>query len=151
MACYGSPGWQLADLCGPLVLGAEPVDLVVLAGELGERAVLEVTQIGDRVVAVGKTLPERGDLVLEAGDLCVTAVGEVAGLLAGLEPGLELLAEMVVGPGAVEGGTVHGCFAGEGFDVTFAAGRDLAAEELVHDGPDPGLVPLALFCADAHF
>ena len=94
-------------------MGAEPVDLVVLTGELGERAVLEVPQAGDRVVAVGQTLPEGGDLVLEAGDLGVTAVGEVAGLLAGLEPGLELFAEMGVGPGAVEGGTVHGRFAGE--------------------------------------
>jgi hypothetical protein len=57
---------------------------------------------------------------------------------------------MGVGPGAVEGGTVHGRFAGEGLDVAFAAGRDLAAEELAHDDADPGLVPLALFCADAH-
>jgi hypothetical protein len=67
-------------------LGAEPVDLVVLTGELGERAVLEVPQIGNRVGAVSQTLPEGDDLVLEAGDLGVTAVGEVAGLLAGLEP-----------------------------------------------------------------
>ena len=35
----------------------------------------------------------------EAGDLGVAAVGEVAGLLAGLEPGLEFLAEVGVGAG----------------------------------------------------
>ena len=92
-----------------------------------------------------------GDLVLEAGDLGVAAVGDVAGLLAGLEPGLEFLAEVGVGPGAVEGGPVDGCLAGEGLDVALAAGRDVAGEEPVDGGPDPGLVLLALVGADAHY
>lgn len=79
---------------GTLVLGAEP----------GECLVPEVVEHGDRGVAVGQSLPERGGLVLEAGDLGVAAVGEVAGLLSGLEPGFEFLAEAGVGTGAVEGG-----------------------------------------------
>ncbi len=123
----------------------------MLGGEPGECLVPEAAERGDRGVVVGEPLPERGILVLEAGDLGVAAVGDIACLLAGLEPGLELLAEVGVGPGAVEGGAVDGCLAGEGLNVALAAGRDVAAEEPVDGGPDPGLVVLALLGADAHY
>ena len=123
----------------------------MLGGEPGECLVPEAVEHGDRGVAVGQPLPERGDLVLEAGDLGVAAVGDVAGLLTGLKPGLEFLAEAGVGPGAVKGGPVDGGLAGEGLDVALAAGRDVAGEEPVDGGPDPGLVLLALLGADAHY
>jgi hypothetical protein len=43
------------------------------------------------------------------------------------QSGLELLAQVGVGASTVKGGPVDACFVGEGDDVAFAAGRDLAA------------------------
>jgi hypothetical protein len=103
----------------------------VLGGEPGECLVPEAAQGGDRGVAVGQSLPERGVLVFEAGDLGVAAVGDVACLLAGLEPGLEFFAEVGVGAGAVEGGPVDGGFECEGLDVALAARRDVTAQQPV--------------------
>ena len=114
----------------------------------GECLFLEAVQRGDRGVAVGQLLPERGVLVLEPGDLGVAAVGDVACLPAGLESGLGFLAEAGAGAGAVEGGPAGG-LAGEGLDVALAAGRDVAAEEPVDGGPDTDLVLLSLLAPSA--
>ena len=74
----------------------------------------------------------------------------MAGLLQVLEAVLELGSQVRVGPGAVKRGAVDAGFAGEGLDVAVPAGRDLAAQEPVHGGPDAVLVLGSLGCGDSH-
>jgi hypothetical protein len=65
--------------------------------------------------------------------------GGVAGLAEGGEFGFRTLRAGGVGPVAVEGGAVDSGFAGEGIDVAFASGWEVAAEDPVHGGPDGAL------------
>jgi hypothetical protein len=106
---------------------AQSGDLVVLGRETGQGFGSEVGQLADRLVSAGQSLSEGGDLGLQPVDLGVSGIGSLAGLADGGEPILELFAQVSVGPVAVEGGAVDSGFAGEGLDVAFAAGRDLAA------------------------
>lgn len=48
--------------------GPEPLEFVVLGGELGQCAGLEFGELGDAGVAAGQALPESLDVVFEAGD-----------------------------------------------------------------------------------
>ena len=109
----------------------------------------EAVEIADRGVAVGR----RCLSVVTSSLSRVIWASRRSGCRrpARAEPGLEFLAQVGVGPGAVEGGPVDGGLAGEGLDVALAAGRDVAAQEPVDGGPDPVLVLLALVGADAHY
>ena len=80
----------------------------------------------------------------QPGDLGVPRIGVFAGLADGGEPAFEFVAQAGVGAGAVERGAVDPGFAGEGLDVAFPAGRDVAVQEPVDGSPDPGLVLAAL-------
>src|ERR1017187_1814211 len=149
-AGHGGTGRQPAD-SGCLVGGsAQAGDLLVLSGQPGQGSGSEAGELGDRFVAAADAVFESGDLGFQPADLGVTRVGRVAGLADSCQPGFELLAQMGVGAGAVEGGAVHSRFVSEGFDVAFPAGRDLPAKEPVDGGPDPGLVLVALLCAESH-
>jgi hypothetical protein len=83
-------------------LGLEPLEFVVLGGEPGQRAGLELAEFEKDGVAVGQALPEFLDLVFEPGDLGVARVGDLACGTCPDETLLEVVFE--VGVGAVEGG-----------------------------------------------
>lgn len=119
----GSGWWQAADPSGAGGGFAESNDLLVLGGEAGQSLGAEARELVDRPLRLGQPLLELGVLCFEAGDVGFAVVGDVSGLLQGLETSLEFGAEVCVGAGAVEGGAVDGCFAGEGLDVALSAGR----------------------------
>jgi hypothetical protein len=127
MSAAGSDGgaWT-GKPCDPAAAtgrGAQAGDLVVLGGQARQGLGAEGGEFADRAVGAGQALLERGDLALEPGDLRVPRVGDLAGLLEGLESLLELLPEVGVGPGAVEGGAVDAGLAGQGLDVAAAPVR----------------------------
>ena len=123
----GGRGGQPTDAGGVLDVAAQPGDLVVLGGKTRQGLGLELGELGDRRVLAGQAFLQRGDLGFQPVDLGFPQVGGAAGLADGGEPGLEFLAQAGVGTGAVEGGAVDAGFAGEGLDIAFAAGRDVAA------------------------
>jgi hypothetical protein len=124
----------LADAARLFGLPAETGDLVVLGGQPGQDLGLEVGECGDRLLAVGEALLEAGDFVLQAVDLGLTVVDRVTRFAHPGQSGLELLAQVGVGAGAVEGSPVDACLLGEGGDVALAARRDFAAKKLVDGG-----------------
>lgn len=69
---------------------AEADDLLVLCGEAGQVLGAELRQAVDGLFCLGQSLPEPGILRLEAGDPGFAGVGDVSGLLQGLQPALEL-------------------------------------------------------------
>ena len=117
--------------------------------QAGEGLATEVGEFLDDLIAAGEAFPECGDLGFEPVDLGVAGVGGGSGLEDGGEPGLELFAEVGVGACAVEGGAVDAGFAGEGLDVAFAAGWQVAVQEPVHGGADFGLVVVAGWAPEA--
>jgi len=125
-------------------------DLLVLGGEPGQDLSAEVRELLDLLLGRGQSLLEFAVLRLQAGDLGFAGVGNLAGLLQGLQPVFELGAEACVGAGAVKGGAVDARFAREGLDVALAAGRDLSAQKPVHGGPDAVFVLGSLGCGDVH-
>jgi hypothetical protein len=122
----------------------------MLCGEPGQGLGAEVRELAGRLFRLSQPFLKLRDLRLEAGDLGFPRVGDLSGLLQVLEAALEFCAEAGIGAGALEGGAVGSCFAGEGLDVAFAAVRDLAAKEPVHCGSDAVLVLGALGCGDSH-
>ncbi|MYR83348.1 hypothetical protein K7395_00105 [Streptomyces filamentosus] len=106
---------------------AEPDDLLMLGCQLGEGRAAEIREVLDFLLRPVESFLEFVVFCLEPGDLGLARVGDLAGILHRLESSFELDAEVSVGAGAVERGAVDGGLAGEGLDVTFSAGRDLAA------------------------
>lgn len=121
----------------------------VRAGHQGSAFPGRVTGI---VTAAGS--PPDGDCVAgpvaQPGDLGITRVGLVAGLLECLKSFLEFGAQVRIGATAVERGAVDAEFTGEGLDVASAAGRDVAAQEPVGSGANAVLVGGTLIGGDPH-
>src|SRR6266487_1861598 len=98
----------------------------------------------------GGALAECLDFFFLPGDLGVAGVGCVPGLADSVEAVFEFFAEPGVGAGAEERGAVDAGFASEGLDVAFPAGREVAAQQLVHGLADAGFAGVPLLGAEPH-
>ncbi|MGW7041475.1 hypothetical protein ACWGDT_01890 [Streptomyces avermitilis] len=106
------------------------------------------TTLFDRLLRLIQPFLELGVFRFELVDLGFAGIRYLSGLPQGLETSLELDAELRVGAGAVKRGVVGCGLAGQSLDVALAAGRDLAAQEAVHGGPDAVLVLGPLGCGN---
>src|SRR5215472_16097846 len=122
----------------------------MLGGEPCQGLVPEAGELGDRGVCPGGAFFQPGDLFLETGDLGGAGVGSFAGIEEFTEPLLELGAQVGVGAASVKSGAIDVGRRSESLDVTFPAGREVAAEQPGYGGPDLGLVVGELLPAEPH-
>src|ERR1700730_5844030 len=129
---------------------AEAGELVMLGGEPGQGLVTEVGEVADRGVRLREAVLQPADLVLETGDLSVAGIGALADIAELLKLLLELSAQVRVRTGAVESGAVDAGRGGEGLDVAFPSGRDVAVEQPGYGRPDLRLVVGELLPAESY-